>query len=227
MKVLIADDSQTSRTRLTQLLHRWGYEIQVANDGEEAWQILMRPDHPEMVILDWVMPGIDGVDLCKRIRREPNRKDIYIIILSAKSNRKDIHLGIHAGANDYILKSQDDQDLKIRLEAGRRIVELKHELSQKQKMQGALELAGGICHELNQPLQVLLGYSELLMAACDAKHPEYDALTEIKKPADRIAASTTQLMNITRYEIRDYLGGQKIMNISMSSNDRGEKEQKR
>ena len=94
-------------------------------------------------------------------------------------------------------------------------------------MQGALELARGICHDLNQPLQVLLGYSEMLMAARDAEHPEYDSLAKMKKAAERIASSTTQLMNISRYETRDYLGGKKIMNISLSSNDQGEKERER
>lgn len=219
MKILIADDSKTSRTRLTQVLTTWGYEIQIASDGEEAWTMLNAPDHPEIAILDWMMPGIDGIDLCRKIRETPAIRDIYIIVLSSKSKRDDIYEGIQAGANDYIFKTQAEADLKIRLEVATRIVELKNELLVRQKMQGALELAGGICHELNQPLQVLLGYTEMLVDEIGPDSHSRDTLLEMKEAAQRIGKLTRRLMNITRYETMDYLGARKIMDIGLSAGD--------
>jgi phosphoserine phosphatase RsbU/P len=219
MRILVADDSKTSRTRLKQILTAWGYDIQVATDGYEAWRMLSASDRPEIAILDWMMPGIDGIDLCRKIRRKAELRDLYIILLSSRDKRDDIYEGIHAGANDYIFKSHAEEDLKIRLEVGRSIVELKHELISKQKMQGALELAGAICHELNQPLQVILGYSEMLADEMPQDHPDRETIMEMQHASQRIGSLTRRLMNITRYETMDYLGDHKIMDIGLSADD--------
>ena len=219
MKILIADDSQTSRTRLGQVLTTWGYEIQEATNAEEAWRMLKAPDRAEIVIFDWMRPGINGTDLCRRIRKEPELRDIYIILLSSCGEQDDMYEGINAGANDYVLKSQAEEDLKIRLEVGRGMVELKGELSSKQKMQGALELAGAMCHELNQPLQVLLGYSEMLIGESTPDDADYDTLLEMKVAAERLGNLTRKLMNITRYETMNYLGDTQIMDIGLSADE--------
>ena len=87
---------------------RHPFSIEVAHAGQRPGRTAGHPDHPEIAILDWLMPGIDGIDLCKRIRREPDLKDTYIIILSAKSKKTDIYLGIHAGASDYASNRSQD-----------------------------------------------------------------------------------------------------------------------
>lgn len=181
--------------------------------------MLTASNRPEIAILDWMMPGINGIDLCRKVRRKPELRDIYIILLSARDKRDDIYEGIHAGANDYIFKSHAEEDLKIRLEVGKSIVELKHELLSKQKMQGALELAGAICHELNQPLQVILGYSQMLADEIEPEHPDRDTIMEMQYASQRIGSLTRKLMNITRYETMDYLGDHKIMDIGLSADD--------
>lgn len=126
INVLIAEDDRISARILDHHVKKWGYETKLAHDGHEAWKIL-ETDTPEMALLDWVMPEINGLELCRRLR-EKNRYNefeyIYIILLTAKDERNDLIQGLNAGADDYVTKPFDLLELKARLNAGRRIVEL-------------------------------------------------------------------------------------------------------
>src|SRR6266446_385223 len=130
MRILIADDSIVSRHLLDATLRKWGYEVVVACDGSEAWQILQTPDAPKMAILDWMMPGMTGPEVCRKVRENTNDKDMYtyILLLSAKSQREDLIEGMESGADDYLTKPFDQHELKVRLRPGTRIIELQHEL---------------------------------------------------------------------------------------------------
>ena len=130
MKILIADDSIVSRHLLDATLRRWGYEVVVACDGNEAWQILQSENAPKIAILDWMMPGLTGPEVCRRVRATAKDKDIYtyILLLSSKSQREDLIEGMESGADDYLTKPFDQHELKVRLRPGVRILELQHEL---------------------------------------------------------------------------------------------------
>ena len=134
MRVLIADDSIVSRHLLDATLRKWGYEVVVACDGNEAWSILQAEDAPKLAILDWVMPGLTGPEVCRRVRASAhantNEKDIYtyILLLTSKSQREDLIEGMESGADDYLTKPFDQHELKVRLRSGTRIIELQHEL---------------------------------------------------------------------------------------------------
>jgi two-component system cell cycle response regulator len=128
MKVLIAEDDVVSRRILQATLVKWGYEVVACSDGSEAWQVLQDEDAPRLVILDWVMPGMDGVQLCSEIRKRTEAAYIYILLLTAKNQRQDIIVGLEAGADDYLTKPFDSQELKVRLRAGSRILDLQTEL---------------------------------------------------------------------------------------------------
>lgn len=128
MRVLIADDSVTSRHVLEVSLRRWGYEVVVANDGDQAWRILCEPDHPRLAILDWEMPGLTGTELCRRLRQTDKDSYVYILLLTSKTLKADLIEGMEAGADDYLTKPFDRHELNVRLRAGRRIVELQDEL---------------------------------------------------------------------------------------------------
>jgi len=130
MRILIADDSIVSRHLLDATLRRWGYEVVVACDGNEAWRILEADNAPKIAILDWMMPGITGPGVCRKVRANAKDKDIYtyILLLSSKSQREDLIEGMEAGADDYLIKPFDQHELQVRLRPGVRILELQHEL---------------------------------------------------------------------------------------------------
>jgi DNA-binding response OmpR family regulator len=124
MKILIAEDDLVSRKMLEATLVRWGYEVVVTSDGAEALKSLKEPDAPKVAILDWMMPGLDGVDVCRQLRAASGADPAYVILLTAKGNKTDIVNGLDAGADDYIIKPFDRDELRARLQAGLRIVTL-------------------------------------------------------------------------------------------------------
>jgi len=130
MKVLIAEDDAISRRMLEAFLVKWGYEVMVATEGGAAWEVLQGKDAPRLAVLDWMMPGRDGIDICRSIRQHKGRPYTYFILLTARGNKDDIVTGLEAGADDYVTKPFDPFELRARLRAGRRIVELQEQLLQ-------------------------------------------------------------------------------------------------
>jgi DNA-binding response OmpR family regulator len=128
MRVLIAEDDSISRTVLQGLLSRWGYEVTVAHDGTEAWNALQQPDAPRLVVLDWLMPGMDGVEICRKLREIPSAAYTYVVLLTVKSDPDSIVEGLDAGADDYMVKPYRMEELRSRLRAGKRILELQETL---------------------------------------------------------------------------------------------------
>ena len=128
MRILIADDEAVSRRRLGATLAKWGYDPIEAADGDEAWRMLQDPAAPTMAILDWMMPGIDGVELCRQVRRFCKEPYTYLLLLTGKAERKDMLEGLAAGADDYVTKPFDVHELKVRLRTGRRILDLMEQL---------------------------------------------------------------------------------------------------
>ncbi len=131
MKILVAEDDPVSRRLLEVTLRKWGYEVVACADGQAAWDALQAPDAPQLVILDWMMPHLDGLQVCKNVRNpdeRPAEPYVYIILLTAKSQKTDMVTGLEAGADDYLTKPFDAQELRMRLRAGRRILDLLDEL---------------------------------------------------------------------------------------------------
>ena len=128
MRVLIADDSIVSRHLLDATLRKWGYEVVVACDGMEALGILQGANPPTLAILDWMMPGLTGLEVCRRVRALNREPYTYVLLLTSKNLKEDLIEGMDAGADDYITKPFDQHELKVRLRAGRRIVELQAQL---------------------------------------------------------------------------------------------------
>ena len=131
MKVLIAEDDMVSRRLLQATLCKWGYEAVVTSDGAAAWEVLQGYDPPPLVILDWMMPGLDGLQVCHKVREILTATPPYLILLTAKGRRQDIVTGLQAGANDYVTKPFDREELRARLQVGVRIVELQQSLADR------------------------------------------------------------------------------------------------
>ena len=131
MRILIADDSIVSRHLLDATLRKWNYEVVIAADGIEAWDTLQSEDAPRVAILDWMMPGLTGPEICRRVRERSKSADAvytYLLLLSSKNQREDLIEGLESGADDYLTKPFDQHELKARLRAGTRIIDLQQEL---------------------------------------------------------------------------------------------------
>jgi len=131
MKILIAEDDPVIRRLLEVTLSKWTYDVQIVGDGKSACEALQASNAPRMALLDWMLPEMDGPEVCRRIRSTPAGRGIYIILLTTKSSKEDVIAGLDSGADDFITKPFDRQELHARLRAGRRIVELQASLAQR------------------------------------------------------------------------------------------------
>ena len=128
MKVLAAEDNPVFQSMLSNMLAKWGYEPVIARDGNEAWAALQQPDGPQLAILDWMMPGLNGVDICRAVRSAAREPYVYILLLTARADSQDLIEGMDAGADDYLTKPFQAHELRVRLRAGRRILDLQQQL---------------------------------------------------------------------------------------------------
>ena len=164
MKVLIADDDFTTRVLLKAVLTKWGYDVLEAENGQEAMERLNVPDGPAMAVVDWMMPIMTGVELCQKIREQGNRNPCYIILLTSKGSRQDIIVGLNSGADDFVAKPYDNEELKARLNVGKRIIELQQEtLHQKRLLESFNQKLEQRVHERTQDVERLLNQSRSML----------------------------------------------------------------
>jgi DNA-binding response OmpR family regulator len=131
MKILIAEDDPVIRRLLEVAVTGWGYQAQTASDGRTACRILEEDSRPPLALLDWMLPEMDGLDICRRTRATPAGREVYIILLTTRSRKEDMLAGLNGGADEYITKPFDREELQARIRAGRRIVELQLSLAQR------------------------------------------------------------------------------------------------
>jgi signal transduction histidine kinase len=153
VKVLIADDHLVTRKLLQSVLEKNGYEVIAVGNGQQAWQVLNQESDVRLAILDWMMPEMDGVEICRKLQDEHKSSLYYVILLTAMGGTENITAALQAGANDYVTKPFEKDELLARLKVGERIIDLQKELTQAQKLESIGQLAAGIAHEINTPIQ--------------------------------------------------------------------------
>ena len=188
MRVLLADDDQATRLLLESRLTDWGYEPISAKDGSEAWSVLQQETPPPLALLDWMMPGLDGLELCRRLGNREEDSAVYVILLTARNEAGDLTTALEAGANEFITKPVNLPELKSRLASGRRLVQYKQVLKQRNQelakyasqMESLAEararqlvhadrlsmlgtLSAGMAHEINNPATLIAGNAQTLM----------------------------------------------------------------
>ncbi len=179
MIILVADDDLEIREMLGAVLSRWGYQVTAVENGEEALSHLLAPDAPQLAVLDWTMPGLEGVEVCRRIRATDTESPPYLILLSGRSKKNDTVRGLQAGADDYVTKPFDFSELQARIEVGRRMVELRNALAQRvAELQAALahiKTLQGIlpicmhCHRIRREQDVWERIEHYISAHSEAK----------------------------------------------------------
>jgi diguanylate cyclase (GGDEF)-like protein len=128
MRILVAEDDPVSLRLLLACLVEWGYKVTGVRDGQKALEVLQAPESPRLAILDWIMPGKDGVEICHEVRKSIQRPYIYIMMLTAKARKQEVVKGLESGADDYLSKPFKPYELRARLRAGRRILDLQEQL---------------------------------------------------------------------------------------------------
>ena len=131
MRTLVADDDPVLRRLVTGLLTSWGHEVESAGDGDEAWQALGVEDPPPIAILDWIMPGPTGVEICRRLRESTSGALVYVLLLTSRGNTDDIVTALASGADDYVTKPFEPAELRARLQVGERVIGLQRKLAER------------------------------------------------------------------------------------------------
>ena len=153
MRILVADDEAVSRFALEDTLAEWGYNVIGVDDGTAAWAILQRADAPELAILDWEMPGFSGPELCLKVREAASLRSPYLMLLTHRSGTSNIVAGLKSGANDYLSKPFQEEELAARLDIAAkmmelqqrlaaRVLELERERAQVKTLRGLLPICG-------------------------------------------------------------------------------------
>jgi DNA-binding response OmpR family regulator len=142
VNLLLAEDDPVAALSLVRQLEAWSYHVDWVEEGLDAWDRLRRPDAPPMALLDWMMPGLDGPEICRRLRATPSPASTYLILLSARSEQADVVAGLRCGADDYLTKPFDPDELQARLAIGQRTIELQRRLAERvaQLEQAAAEI---------------------------------------------------------------------------------------
>ena len=201
MKILIADDDPHSLRLLRLVLLKEGYQVVTASNGMEALAILESRDAPRLVVLDWMMPDVDGLTICKRIRAAEIEQDYcYIVLLTARSETEDLVTGMNAGADDYIVKPFNESELKVRLRAGTRILELHKQLLDR--TQTVQDFVYAFSHDMRTPLIAInMTMSQALEGIFGDLPAEYlNILRKSKRSIQELMNMADTLLMVARYE---------------------------
>jgi CheY-like chemotaxis protein len=131
IQALVADDDRVAREIVARTLARWNFELTAVADGSEAWSFLERTNRPTLAILDWMMPGLDGAEICRKVRAERPLANVHLMLLTSLETRQDIVAGLDAGAHDYLVKPCDPDELRARVQVGVRVLTLQERLAER------------------------------------------------------------------------------------------------
>lgn len=223
MKILIADDNPLDLSVLKLTLEKWDYEVLTATNGKEALDIMSEDDAPSLLILDWMMPEMTGIEVCAELRFQHTKRYMYILILSSRSEKSDLISGMNSGADDYLEKPVDINELQVRLQAGRRIIELQEDLiaaREELRIQATQDFLTGISNRLEimtflgrelsrasrtrGSMAVMMGDIDTFKQINDTYgHPSGDAV--IKEVANRIGSCLREYDSVGRFGGEEFL----------------------
>ncbi len=220
-KILVIDDDPNVLRIVRAKLRSAGHEVVTAPGGREGVR-RMREDVPDLLITDVMMPEMDGFAVVEAIRGDEGLKRTPIIMLTARDDVDEVIEGLERGADDYVVKPFDIQELLARVNALLRMRDLQLKALEAERLKALLEMAGTAAHEINSPLTVIVGYVDLMMRKTRKKDPSYEFLTAIRNNAARIAEIVEKFRMIRRYESKTYWGDIKILDLERSTKEERE-----
>jgi sigma-B regulation protein RsbU (phosphoserine phosphatase) len=212
--VLLVEDEKDTRFILEKLLSKNNFIVETASNGIEALEKL-KTFSPKVILADWTMPVMDGIKLCSTIKSDPRYKMIYFIILTARTSLNDRVAGLDIGADDFLVKPIENQELIARIRSGTRIFDLQNELKIAEHSKALIEMACTIGHNLNNPLSSLVMAIENLKSEISEKNKEKfeEDLKIVQMSIDKIKSLASQLVNIQNPELIDYTNNQKMIKL--------------
>ena len=224
-RVLVAEDEVTFRHMLKTFLTKWGYQPTLVSDGLDGWNVLQAEDRPRLALLDWMMPRMDGVEICRAIRSRKPEPYVYLVLLTSRDQTEDVVEGIEAGADDYLIKPFDPQELRARIHAGERIIELQDRLLRAQETLRELATHDPLTGLLNRRA-CLDALSAELNRGCRNRNPLCIAMADIdhfKKINDTYGhpigddvlceVSRRVQKSLRRYDVAGRVGGEEFLLI--------------
>ncbi|MEA1922238.1 MAG: response regulator [Pseudomonadota bacterium] len=215
-KVLIVDDNKLNLKLIDLILRRNGYKTSLVLDSRTVLSVA-GSFAPGLILLDIDMPGLSGLEVCRQLKESEELKDIPVIFVTGNTDEDIIKQAFAAGGHDYVRKPVNKIELLTRMNAASARVELIEHIKYEEKLKGILEMAGTVCHEFNQPLQVISGSAELLLLETADDAPGRDLAETIVGQALRLGAINSKLMKITRYEKKHYIGNSTIIDLEKAS----------
>lgn len=213
-KILIVEDEKDTQYILNKLLSKNGYDVLIANNGQEALEVI-KDDLPKAIVADWTMPIMDGIELCNILKSDEKYKLIYYIILTARTSLKDRVKGLDVGADDFLLKPIENQELLARIRSGVRIHNLQNELKSIEHSKALIEMACTIGHKLNNPLSSLI--MSILSVEDDLKSTSEvnfdDEFEVINASIDRIKTLINDLVHLQNPKVVEYTSDQKMIKL--------------
>lgn len=214
--ILIVDDAPANLRVLVEIMMS-DYEISVSTNGPEAIEIATSKNQPDLILLDIMMPDMDGYEVCRILRDNGKTRDIPVIFVTANTDDETLKEAFEAGGTDYVRKPVNRIELLARIQSALTQQDLTRKLLEEEKLEGVLEMAGAVCHELNQPMQAISGFAQLLLMEMGEDDPKYEYVSIIKDQVDKMGDITKKLMRITKYETVDYIESTKIIDINKAA----------
>lgn len=219
LRVLVADDDPIVRLLVVAVLAELGHDTQVALDGADAWR-MCEEWRPDLVVLDVEMPGVNGLEVCRRIRGQDDKREVFVLFLTGRDHPETLEMVLDAGGDEFIAKPTTPEDLRARLIVARRRIaqdaarrSAEDELSKSRWLSGIGEATLALQHEINNPLSALLGNAELMIMELEDRGERNELLDVIHEQALRIADVVRRLRRLKNPESVEYVGGSRMINL--------------
>lgn len=213
--ILVVEDDRISLNFIKAMLIEAGYRIQTAEDGLLCLNMVAEVN-PDLVLMDVVMPNMDGIEACRRLKGDGSLQHVPVIFVTGNTDDRTLQAAFDAGANDYVRKPVKQVELLARVRTVLTQRKMIRRLAEKEKLKGVLETAGGICHELNQPLQYVLGVVQLMMMDTSPEDVAYTHLNAIRESIEQMGEITHKLTEITQFRTLKYAGDRDIIDVKKS-----------
>jgi len=211
-KVLIVDDNKVNLRIIHNILSKNGYDSLPLNESKRFFETLDN-FKLDLILLDINMPTPNGLEICKKLQSDKKLKSLSVIFVTANTDAATLQKAFEAGGIDYITKPVNKIELLARLKSVLAQQELLNKINVEERLRGVIEMSGAICHELNQPLQVITGLVDIVLWEMPKDSPHYNKLSKLRDQAFRLGSINQKLMKITKYETKEYLGRTRIIDI--------------